>query len=304
MQINGLNQDRYLIDAPIWIDITNLSAPTLFVNVSISDITNPLTPVVSNTLRLHNFGTSINNIRLDEFVKGNFNEPIHPTTSLSQDQSLGINYARMAITFTEVYSGNSFGSTTTVTKNFVRGARNLASSNQIVNVGATLSETEKVLRWQGFPARRYYMAEDNTIKVQSVIDSVYIEDMFVRNPCDSIYVRFMNRLGGYDFWLFETSKSKSSSKSLGIVERRNAFLDLGTEESYEFEVKSKFPISKIAIAEALVVSPDVYVYEKFGQTWLKVKSDNNSVEFKNYDTFVDVSIKLKPYLKISRKVVV
>ena len=120
--------------------------------------------------------------------------------------------------------------------------------------------------------------------------------------CEGVYIKWLNRLGGYSYWLFNSEfKDSYNAKSLGVTENnydsRLTALSRVNSRGYAVDkskkLLAKFDKSYMAELETLVGSPEIYLYtapKGSGQNeWTKVDikggsfngidNKHNTVEF-------------------------
>src|SRR5690554_6467178 len=136
MVVNGLNQNRYLVNNPIWVDITNAGAK---VQMQLSGLAIPNDPSPMFTFYTHDGNVSID---IAEIIKSLFTVPTHPAGLVNGQVVPGLTFSQ-TITFT------SGGDSASFSKTFLRGGKLTMGTNQTVPANSLLSESPKIPVWEG-----------------------------------------------------------------------------------------------------------------------------------------------------------
>lgn len=258
----GLENDNYLINNEIWV---NLSVVDLITRFTLS-ITNLNNGKFSRPLKLfsNNSGAMIN---LQPLIKSLFD---YPNVR---------NQNRFQISI-QAYNENTLVHSATIVKNLIRGGNRTELTNQYLSLGEILRPSLKLPVWDGFPTDEYYLGNDGSIAIRNY---AFIEPSLIDNKkvkgCNNIYFRFLNQKGGYSNWLFESYSNTEINNNLGAFIRNNTIEDLGSEVDNSLSVFSKVPAEYYSLIKDLFISPDIYVWQDL--RWKKVISNKNTSE---YDT--------------------
>lgn len=280
MNVSGLSGDRFLIGNPIPVTLSFTPEEIDeedYVPVNL-DVVHPATGGYNEiSLMLPSVGGKID---LSPIIKGLFPSPDVPSTSFSYLQN---NYS-LDVRFSA--RGNAVNSSGY--KTFIRGYKRIRSPYPIsLEADEVLKESDKLPAWQGFQIGKTYLNENDEIQNTYLLDSSEIEVM--RDVvCDPFYIRFQNTKGGMSYWLFQAWKKETESDLVGIIPDKLTGnpLSLGFEETNEVKVYSKVPRRYYQTIKALVSSPMVQVYDRYGDTpgsWTQIylkdsdfEEDNNS----------------------------
>lgn len=249
MIISGLNLNRYLVNNPIWVDISDAPETIYLTFTSVPQTIDTL--IAPYVIKTFNGKTSFD---LSEIIKAMMNEPSHPIGLLSGD-ILPSN----ATTLTLRFQGQEDDSEVLITKTFIRGGDATMGSNLTLTANAVLKESAKIPVWEGFQSAKYYLNENNRIVYTNILENAEIERMSAVN-CNPLFLRFLNTRGGYSFWLFEEWEVTEKSKKTETIRRRGNPLDLGMEMDYSLETTTRVERKYNNTLSALLKSPEIYVH--------------------------------------------
>lgn len=305
MIITGIESDLYYINNPILLKITNLDPLLNFLELSVTNLNDPTDTITSNVLRVYpNLNNEIIDFPLDEVIKANFTRPTHPTATLSNGSPIETNYIRFRISIQQILTNGNSGASFIKNYTFLRGGKESQGSNITASVGDVLKETDKLLVWGGLPFAKYYIDSDKKIAVTKVIPSDEIQQM-KQIGCNPFYVRFLNSKGGYSFWYFPVWEQEKKTKSSGHVDNyrpKNGF-SLGFETTHTVKAESKIRREYFALAEALISSPEVYVYNKYGNTWSRIELKEGSFSRNTYEDVTDFNVQFNVKLSNDERLV-
>ena len=110
---------------------------------------------------------------------------------------------------------------------------------------------------------------------------------------ENIKDKFLNSLGGYQFWIFESweiKKKAKPKKSIGRYTtrlRQNRSKTIGLTSDVSLTLKTKTPIDCQPIINDLIDSPDVLMYDPSGDDtdsrWYRLELDSNDAVLNNAD---------------------
>lgn len=313
MVVQRINGDRYLINNPIWVDITSVPDAALFVTISIEPV-NGASQVSPPSLRLYAYNNAIQ-FDLSDAIKSFFPVPDF-SRETANDVPIQTNYLTTCIVFRAIGpDGSEVLEEVIVNKTFIRGGRDTQRFNASVALSAVLKESTKIPRWGGFPVRKYYFeaSRDTRKTYYNILSTTIIpaDETEQRRVigCNPIYFKFLNTLGGYSYWLFETFTAEKSAGKAQIVENRNANYSLGNEIEYELEVEGRVEREYYQTMRALIQSPEIYVWDLNSKVfadrtgtvdviqardpWVKVFAGKNKISFESNEDLKDVSLKFE-----------
>ena len=206
-------------------------------------------------------------------------------------------------------TNESILNTVTMNKSFIRGGVRGNGRNLTLPVGAVLNPDRNIYTpyFPGYPNEVSSIINDNGnlwIAKQNI--NPLAPNVIKRREkgCNSTYVKFLNSLGGYSFWLFEGNTYEEKNTNSGIINNLS-IIDLGNEVQEELELYSKVPRNFISIMKDLIISPEIYIYSltEQGETWSRYYSGSNTIEINPVKTSQEVKIKLKPFTNYNPQVI-
>lgn len=290
--VTGLESDLYYINNPILINILGIDTRTIYLDLTVSNLNDANNIKVSNPLRIYpNIHNQIVDFDISEVIKANFPRPKHPTTSLGNGTPIGTNYVRFAVNIQQRLDNGHDGLPYSSTKTFLRGGKDTQAINVTANMNQSLSINNTTLIWGGLPVNRYYIDNNKQIAISNIIPTNEVVQM-KSIGCDPFYVRFLNNLGGYSYWYFPIWEKEKKTKSAGYVNRvriSNGF-SLGFEATHTLKAESKIKRDYFDLAEALISSPEIHAYNKYGNTWAKIELKDGSFSRNTYEDVSDFNV--------------
>ena len=302
MVISGLSSNFYLSDNPIFINVSNIAAGVSYIEIVITRYnTDGSVDVVSTPQKLYNLNNDIS-LDIAPLVKSFMPEPLHDKNYYNLTQyAFNNNFIKAKVTVNEIKFISQRGrdnireyydllSTQSFTNHFIRGGKRVYDSNQNLVAGQNLLVTDTIPIWVGYPVDYYTTNASSGIVKNNTIPTNLREERSVKG-CNALYVKFMNSLGGYSYWLFENYENDESNDNLGSVSRQASILDLGNDFDSEIELISKIPARYIALMKDLIISKEIYLYNSDAQIWMRILSNNNKIKTNPFD--VNTKVKLK-----------
>ena len=292
MIVTGLSQNRYLTGNGVKVEIAPDSG-TFAIGTKISMTVTKLVTHPGDILYTYPPITLYPSpsglvIDLAPYIRGLVPYPYVPTTNYQDPIP---NYQNFNIAFSEDQTNTS---ATFLNKTFVRGFRR-TWTGQGQTLGATeiLSPIARIPYWEGWPIAIFKM-DNNTIKSILVVPSEDSKQMRVPAACTPLYVRFMNSLGGYSFWMFNQWEWSTKSNPLGSVQTITEDRSLGFGMENNIVAHSRVKEEHYPLIRDLIVSPVIQVYQTgadpFKADWTKVDAVSNNFNANNYDSLQEVSI--------------
>src|SRR5690554_1067846 len=289
MTVSGLNSDLYFSDNPIIVTVTGIDPNALYVEYSLLQFSS-FTSTSSGIAPMRKYTKGATTLKFDisPSIKASFPEvDVNENyTSLNPIQT-NKNILSTSLVFREVLKNGSSSSLPAFNKKFIKGGNRTYESNQNTTIGTPLIPSETIPVWGGYPIDYYYIGSNKLMYKTNQIPSELKEYRKIKG-CDPVYIKFKNTRGGYSYWLFENSSISNSNSGLGIIEKYDKFIDLGSEENIRLSVVSKVPKRYIEMMEDLIVSEDVYMYRPtssklYQKTWIKITGINNRVNFNPFN---------------------
>lgn len=266
MTITGLNNNHYLINNEINIIINGVGASEIrYLEVKATNSFN----LKIKVLRFY----PINNVfkfDVSSLVKSLFDKP-------NNDLSKNLNSISLEFKSVDI---NNVITTTTISKYFIRGGnlKGFYPSGSVkqnyLKDGMLISEliTKPVPVWN--PLSFYDL--DLSIIDESYEIGVNLPKIEVlENPCNGIYVKFLNQYGTYSYWFFNSFENNSKTKKLDLIKNFNTdfdannFTDLGVTIESSIILKTEIPKRFNNLMLHLIISPEVYFLDN--TTYRKIK---------------------------------
>ncbi|WP_312303873.1 hypothetical protein [Chryseobacterium sp.] len=282
MTINGLENNYYLTQNDIWVKITGFTEVVSKVVIDFKNLTT---------------GKELNGFECSASPDNDcFFNVCFPVRALmpEPDQSSINSLQNFQIKITAKFRNTALSDeVSTVTKYFIRGGRDKSGvyewylrdgdyliSNYWITGGVSWSAFGQPLRISGGS-----LAEDSSYALKTAQEE--------RKGCDGILIKYLNSLGGYQYFYFDRYEIKNKSKAGKTVNRittrlrNDNFQNTGYEETrtmtlYSFTEKKLQPNF-----EDLIRSLQLFYFDSEGDDtasqWHLFKLDDNSSVFNNYE---------------------
>jgi len=293
MTIYGLSNNGYCINNPIYLSVHGANNVAKYdIIVATLDPDYPGNYVISCS--------AINGkikINIAPTIKALFKKPSHDYNGENNGTSIYENSARQKIDFTiRMYlkGGNIPIETKLIQgKYFFRAGTFYNGFDVVLSMGKTLLNTQKLPYWENYPVEEYHIGQDYNIfrrELENVGASR--KELMPDNTCNPIYIKFLNALGGYSFWLFDSQTEIIKTTNTGFYNQHNKEnADYGNQIDRKMSLFSKVPQRYFSIIRELIVSPEIYWYDKSNNwRWQRIINDNNSFETNNDRKFQEVSL--------------
>jgi hypothetical protein len=313
MNLSGLSSNFYLANNPIYLSISGIDDRTPYIDyfISVYDNQGSITST-SKPQRSYNLNNTLS-VDIAPLIKSFMSEPNHNTNYTELNPfPFYFNHIKINITVREyeykntvvsdpeggldrlVFSTEIVNTDTISNKTFIRGGKRTYDNNINLGNATNLIVTDKIPVWSGLPVDYYYTNLQDGILKTNIIPGELKDERTVKG-CESIYVKFLNSLGGYSYWLFENSEVQERNSNLGSIRRQLDVLDLGNESEETITLISKVPQRFMPLMKDLIVSPEIYRYEKENQEWHRLSSDNNRITTNPFEVNTKVKLKFNPY---------
>lgn len=279
--------DNYLINNDIILTIESL-VQVPFITLQFNNLTNQ---EQSGTSRHYLGADNKITLNISPYIKSLFSYPNGGSDYSTTGQLMpNVNTIRISMNF----EGNF--NPYTITKSFVRGGKRSNSYNQTLNTSTWLTPSDKIPVWNGYPVAGYYLTTENSVrtivkKLDNEIPST-LKDVRRQKGCNPLYVKFLNQMGGYSYWLFDSSTETESNANLGSFIRNKDLADLGNTSESKIQATGKVPSEYIEIIKDLGVSPEIYIYRE--GNWMRVLSNNSPVMVDDNKRSYNVKVNFSP----------
>lgn len=300
MRILGLEANGYLIDNPIYLTFAPANADVSHMELSISNL---YTGKEIRNVRLYPREDGKCYVDIAPIVKGLFPAPKH-NTDYTTNVPIDINELANQITIdVTAYMYESANEHDKQTRTFVRGgvyAINDLSTNLSMTNNRLLSPVQVLPEWNGFPFA-YYVYSGGKVKKVNKNASIVGMDVTIKNErirtCNGSYIKFLNAIGGYSYYLFDTSTESKSNSHLGVTFNANRLTDLGHEVEFDLTVSGKVKSEYMPIISDLAHSKEIYLYLSDqpdpDKRWKRIISKENKIETKSEAKGYTVSVKFE-----------
>ena len=171
--------------------------------------------------------------------------------------------------FTVIFDDNTTQNIT-LEKYFVRGGKEKGGVNEWHLSDGQPLLISKWVEWRGLMLPGYAKKIMGSIIVDFIPASADTYKMLLPSGCNAKIIKFLNSLGVYQFWVFESSETSTKSKGKDVVSKiplylsADAFRNVGSESSTEITMKTKTPAELQPIIVDLIKSPEVLLYDPAG----------------------------------------
>lgn len=288
--------DNYLINNDIILKIESIvNVP--YITLQFNNLTNQ---EQSGTSRHYLSADNTVTVNISPYIKSLFSYPNAGSDYTTTGQAIpNVNTIRISMNF----EGNS--NPHTFTKSFIRGGKRSNRYNETLSTGQWLTPSDKIPVWIGFPVAGYYLETISnsrviTKKLDNGISST-LKDLRRQKGCNPLYVKFLNQMGGYSYWLFDSFTETENNANIGSFIRNNELADLGNTSESKIQATGKVPQQYIEIIKDLGVSPEIYIYRE--GNWKRVLSNSNPVVLDDNKRSYNVKISLSPEYRFNPSLV-
>lgn len=271
MTITGLENNYYLAFNDIWISVNGFAETTSLLKIVVSNLTTGI------TLKEFELSPSPDNdfdFNICIPVRNLFPDTDH--VNVNSLQSFKFDFIAKFEDTTNPDEAQS------IEKYFVRGGRNKsAGSEWFLNPSQELI-IGKWIEWRGITLPGYA----KRIQGNLIVDYVPTSSFKVPNPsCDFKILKFLNSIGGYQFFLFEKWEIKRPTKAGKTINKKTNRLrsdnfknaTIENSRTIEFQTFTSWEIQDVFTE--LVESPEVFLFHPEGDdeksNWELLQLENN-----------------------------
>lgn len=257
MDILGLENNYYLSGNDIWIQVSNF--PKVPIRLELK-CTNNATGATLPIFRLY---ADINNVfrfNISQTIR-----PIQPYPVYNPTNTM----AEYKLEFTVIFEDNTQESLT-LNKFFIRGGRAKNNVDEWHLVNDDKLVIAKWVDWRGIALPGYPQKIMGSLIVDYIPAASDVYKMISLSFCNAKIIRFLNSLGGYQFWVFETYEIKPKVKAKDVISqipmrlRADAIRNIGTSTVTEITLKTRTPSELQPIILDLIQSPEIEMYDSLG----------------------------------------
>lgn len=273
MDILGLENNYYLSGNDIWIQVSNF--PKIPIRLELK-CTNNITGATLPIFRLY---ADINNV-----FKFNISQTIRPIQPYPVYNPINT-MSEYKLEFTVIFEDNTQESTT-LNKYFIRGGRVKNNVDEWYLTNDYKLVIAKWVEWRGITLPGNPKKIMSSLLVDYIPAATDIFRMNLMSGCNAKIIRFLNSLGGYQFWIFETYEIKPKVKAKDVISqipmrlRADIIRNIGTDTVTEITLKTKTPTELQPIILDLIQSPEIEMYDPLGtdeaSRWQRLQLSNNN----------------------------
>lgn len=286
IKIEGLESNCYYINNDIMVKLTSDHNEGYFKVL----FNNNTTGKSTGYLTIHQDSKKEGIINISPILKGLHSIPRNNDNyGITQTTHAGRDVVSMNVTHSKEPSGSLIQR---ISKSYVRGGVRTQRTNVVSVLDRYLQPNAIIPVWEGFPVSVSFLP--TTGQIQHTQPPEYMIERLRTEGCGYCYIRFLNQLGGYSYWLFSTSKLVENNKPLGsflkygysntppsnVVASKfpeTGLVDLGQEYEGKINVSSKVPLRFLDLIRDLEISPEVHYLTPTLQ-WQRVFVQGGSIE--------------------------
>jgi hypothetical protein len=295
MTISNLNQNNYLIGNDLWVRINGLANPAKRLKLKIENLIN----TKKFDLILYPSPTNEFLFNIVAPVRALFDAPIHDSNPLNT-------LARLKFTFDVEFVGVFANDTQIVNKIFIRGFRQDKGylENFIDAPTDLLIGNAKFYYNQITFFNKFNIFKRNAGGV-FLISDVISTNVIIIESCNYKIIKFLNSLGGYQYYAFEAFEIKDNAKPLKNIPKQinnfnyTAFQSLGMELNKEIEFYTETKSEDQIIIADLIKSYDVLMWDVDAEIWIKLVPNTNTTIFNTKDKIYKNKIKYDFYTEVN-----
>lgn len=291
MDILGLENNYYLAGNDIWVQVSNFAKIPLRLELKATNLntgkTMPIFRLYADLLNTFRFN-------LSQVVRPLQPYPDHIDVNTLQNYRLE---------FVVVFQDNT-SEASILEKFFIRGGREKNNiSEWYLNDGDKLI-IAKWVDWIGIMLPGYAKKIMSSLIVDFIPSPADTYKMILPSACNAKIIKFLNSLGGYQFWVFETFEINPKVKGgapISVIPtqlRMDISRNTGTETVKEITLKTKTPVALQPIILDLIQSPEILMYDPEGtdeaSSWQRLQLsgsndallNSNDMSYPNEITYV------------------
>lgn len=255
--LGGFSESNYFLNNEIWIDLSTVETIDRY-QINVTNISNGKStkPIVLFALK------NKVEVNIQQVFKSLFDTPNIKNAN------------KFKITIKAILN-DVVVKETLVYKNIIRGGERAEKTNVSIPFNTSLTVTDKLPVWNGYPTNEFYLASDGSIQILASISNEN-KDYRKESGCNGLYFKFLNQKGGISNWLFQSYQETESNMPLGAYSVGRTISDLGNESDCALQVYSKVPNEYYQLIKDLIISPDIYIWKDL--RWVRVFSARNTTE--------------------------
>ena len=257
MTISGLENNYYLAQNDIWLRVDNFAKVPIRLELKVTNLN------TGSTMPLFRLYADMNNVF--RFNVCQTIRPIQPYPVASDNNTL----SEYKLEFKVIFEDNTLEEVA-LERFFIRGGRDKNNIDEWYLSASYPLIIGKWVEWRGIILPGFAKRIQNNLIVDFIPSKANTYNMILPSACNAKIVRFLNSLGGYQFWVFETSEIQSKAKGQNVISqipmrlRDDMFRNTGTDSTKQIVLKTKTPAELQPLIIDLISSPEVHLYDPSG----------------------------------------
>ena len=257
MDILGLENNYYLAGNDIWLQVSNF--PKVPIRLEL-EVTNLNTGVTMPLFRLYSDINNVFRFNVSQTIRPLQPYPNHINVNTLQEYRLE---------FTVIYEDNT-SEISTLDRYFIRGGRDKNNIEEWYLSDGYKLLISKWVDWRGILLPGYANKIQNNLIVDYNPAMADTFKMILPSSCNAKIIKFLNSIGGYQYWVFESWEIKPKVKAQSMISqipmqlREAVSRNIGTDTTKEITLKTKTPAELQPIIMDLIESPEILMYDTSG----------------------------------------
>lgn len=286
MTITGLENNYYLAGNDIWITVNNLGTNASMLEVTGTNIT---TSTSLPKIRMFPSPHADFNFNISQVIRALFPDFDHKTVNTLQE---------FKIDFRLKFTDSAPDDFQSLSRYFIRGGRNKNSNDEWFLTNNTELIVGTWIDWVGVMLPGFA----KRIQGNTLVDFIPTQKQRIRIPnfCDYKIIKFLNSIGGIQYFVFEKYEIKPKVKPGKTISkitdrlRIDNFKNLPNTSERGITFFHKTPFESQAVISDLIESNEVYLYNPSGTNedskWERLIVESNDSIENNWDRVYDNKI--------------
>ena len=273
MTITGLENNYYLAGNDIWIKVSDFPKVPVRLELKVTNL------ITTKTMPIFRLYADLNNV-----FRFNLSQTIRPLQPYPDHNDVNT-LQTYRLEFVVVFEDNTT-ETSTLEKYYIRGGRDKNNVDEWHLTDGAKLVIEKWVDWRGVILPGFAKRIMSSLVVDYIPTSAETYKMILPSSCNAKIIKFLNSLGGYQYWIFETFEIKPKVKGKATISqipmqlRSDIGRNIGTETTKEIILKTKTPVTLQPIILDLIQSPEILMYDPEGtdeaSSWHRLQLSNSN----------------------------
>ena len=298
MTILNFGDNNYLTGNDLWVTIKDFANPVKNLKLRVKNLAN----LKQHDLVLYPLPNNQFTLNITTAVRSLFDAPIHDSLPLNT-------LAKFEIKFDISFVGAFPNEIENIEKYFIRGYTQNKAINTYIDLDTNLLIGNAKFYANGTTNFNSYFVLRKIGGINILTKDLSADLINIQNLCNYKIIKFLNSIGGYQYFLFEDFEIKESAKPLKNVPKiTNAFNDtafqsLGTELKKEIELITENSAEDQIIITEIVNSFDVLMWDATAQIWIKLVPNANATTTNTWDNRYKNKIKFDFYNEVNNTLI-